>query len=553
MDSEIQYRLTVDGMTCSDCEQHVKEALEAIGTRPEEVSFRRGLALFWGPPDLSQAAVFQAVSDAGYRPVALAAEPSKAPVAHRPWGQDEFDLVVIGSGSAGLAAAIEARQAGARVAVVERGVIGGTCVNVGCVPSKTLLRASELYHWARQSPFPGLNTSAGSPHLETVIAEKDRLVATLRKEKYEDLLETYGILYWRGEAQFIDPRTIRVNDRLITAHRFLLATGARPYIPAIPGIDSVPYLTSTTALSLVQPPGHLVVIGAGYIALEFGQLFRRWGSAVTLIQRGADLLPEYDCDVRTVVRDMLASQGIEVVTGVQYRRVASRGSQIVVEVDINGRLRVIEGDALLVAAGRQPNTDGLALDVAGVATGSRGEPIVDETLQTQNPRIYAAGDVTMGPQFVYVAAYEGKVAARNALQLTSHAERIDLGAVPRVAFTHPAIAAVGMTEEAAARQGLHVRSVALPLDRVPRALVNRETEGIVKMVAEEGAGRIRGVQVVADNAGDVIYAAELAVKFGLTVRDLADTLAPYLTMAEGLKLAALAFDQDVTKLSCCAG
>jgi mercuric reductase len=215
--------------------------------------------------------------------------------------------------------------------------------------------------------------------------------------------------------------------------------------------------------------------------------------------------------------------------------------------------RVVQGDALLVAAGRAPNTDALQLGAAGVTVGDRGEPVVDTTLQTQNPRVYAAGDVTLGPQFVYVAAYEGKIAARNALGLSATPEPVDLEVVPAVTFTQPALAQVGLSESQAQQMGLAVKTSVLPLEAVPRALANRDTQGVIKWVAEADSGRLRGAQVVAENAGELIYAATLAIKHGLSVRDLTETLAPYLTMAEGLKLAALTFDQDVNKLSCCAG
>ncbi|PSR30728.1 MAG: mercury(II) reductase, partial [Sulfobacillus benefaciens] len=391
------------------------------------------------------------------------------------------------------------------------------------------------------------------PDLATLVKEKDQLVATLRQKKYQDLLPEYDITLIPGEAHFVDKERLAVADRILTADRYLIATGARPRIPGISGLESVDYLTSTSALNLTNRPDHLIIIGSGYIALELGQLFRHWGSQVTLMQRGPELMPGYDPEVREVVRAMLMDDGIEVMTGVTYQRVEQVGSDKIVYLTVNGTSCVVSGDALLIAAGREPNTEELQLDVAGVQRDSQGAPQVDAALRTTNPRIYAAGDVTMGPQFVYVAAYEGKLAARNALGVHKPAQSIDLSVVPMVTFTHPAIASVGLTEEAANRRGLRVKWSVLSLEAVARALANRETQGVFKMVADKDTGRILGVQVVAENAGDVIYAAQLSVKFGLTIEDLNDTLAPYLTMAEGLKLTALTFDQDVAKLSCCAG
>ncbi len=547
------YQMTIEGMTCTDCEAHVTRALELAGATRVVADFRRGEARFWAAPEFSEKVARAKVKQAGYRPETIQHISQSMGTTYARQGMIDYDLVVIGSGSAAFAAAIEARHVGARVAMVERGTIGGTCVNVGCVPSKTLLRAGNLHHWAVSNPFHGLHTSANEPDLATVIKEKDQLVATLRQKKYEDLLAEYDITMVAGEAHFVDEERLAVGDRVLTAARYLIATGGRPRVPEISGLNSVDYLTSATALNLTHRPNHLIVIGSGYIALELGQLFRHWGSKVTLMQRGPELMPGYDAEVRTVIRTMLMDAGIEVLTDVAYQRVEKVGTDNAVYLTVNGTSRVVSGDALLVAAGRDPNTEELRLEAAGVQRGSQREPVVDATLRTTNPRIYAAGDVTLGPQFVYVAAYEGKMAARNALGMHNSERTVDLSVVPMVIFTHPAIASVGLTQEAAEQRGLRVKSSVLPLEAVTRALVNRETQGVFKMVADEDTGRIRGVQIVADNAGDVIYAAQLAVKFGLTIDDLNDTLAPYLTMAEGLKLTALTFDQDVAKLSCCAG
>ncbi len=553
MAEDTQYHMDIQGMTCTDCERHVGKALEGIGASAVRANFRRGEAIFWAPPQFSFDRAREAVQAAGYHPRGireLEATDVKA------MGHDEevdYELVVIGSGSAAFAAAIEARGAGARVAMIERGTLGGTCVNIGCVPSKTLLRASDIHHRAVQNPFRGLATHATPPDLATVVAEKDALVEHLRQKKYADLIPAYDIDLISGEAEFLDPQRIRVGDRIITGGRYIIATGARPRIPTIPGLEQVSYLTSTSALNLTTIPHHLIVVGSGYIALELGQLFRHWGSQVTLIQRSPTLMPAYDEEVRSVVAEMLLDAGIEVIPSARYERVEERGAEKFVHLTLGGSPRVVRGDALLVATGRDPNTEALNLSAAGVAMGTQNEPLFDDQLQTSNPRVYVAGDVTLGPQFVYVAAYEGKVAAQNALELGGRPIPLDLDVVPAVTFTQPALAKVGLTQVEADRLGLSVKTSVLPLEAVPRALANRDTRGVIKLVAEADTGRIRGAQVVAENAGDVIYAATLAVKHGLTVKDLTETMAPYLTMTEGLKLAALTFDKDVNKLSCCAG
>lgn len=561
-------RMEVGGMTCPDCDRHVVRALEGAGAQAVRADFRRGEARFRAAAEVALEALAEAVRRVGYKPgeiEALAADedaaasglegarrmPARPPGDGRASGQGAYDLAIIGSGAAGFAAAIQATNHGARVVMVERGILGGTCVNIGCVPSKTLLRASEVHFQAREHPFAGLTTGAGPVDLGLLVGQKDGLVEKLRAEKYAALIEAYGFDYVRGSAEFLDDRRVRVGEQTIEARAFLVATGASPAVPDIPGLADAGFLTSTSALAQRRVPESLAIIGAGYIALELGQLFRRLGAQVTLMQRGERLLPAYDPEIATAVHGVLRDQGVEVLTGVRYDRAeaCSGGRRVWIEVD--GRRRAVEAQAVLVAVGRRPNTGELALERAGVELGPRGEVLVDDRLRTSTPGIYAAGDVTLGPQFVYVAAQEGALAADNALGTAER--RVDHRIVPSVIFTHPAIAAVGLGEERAAEAGYRVRTSVLPLDAVPRALVNHDTAGVIKLVADADSGRLLGAQVVSENAGEVIYAATLAVRFGLTVQDLRETLAPYLTMAEGLKLAALAFDTDVSKLSCCAG
>jgi len=303
-------------------------------------------------------------------------------------------------------------------------------------------------------------------------------------------------------------------------------------------------------MELDRLPASLAIIGAGYIALEQGQIFRHLGSAVTIMQRGPRLLPDYEPEVAEAAHQMLDRLGTQVLTGSQIQRVERTARGRCLHLICDGRMEMIEAEQILVATGRQPNTDVLNLDQAGVDRDTRGAPVVNEHLRTTNPRIFAAGDVTLAPQFVYVAAYQGRLAAENALTATPRA--VDLRAVPSVIFTEPQIASVGLTRTQAQAAGFAVQSTDLPLGAVPRAQVNVESEGVFVLVADAASGRLLGVQVVAGNAGEVIYAATLAVKYGLTVTDLVESFAPYLTMAEGLKLGALSFGRDVAKLSCCA-
>ncbi|HET6318024.1 MAG TPA: FAD-dependent oxidoreductase, partial [Chloroflexota bacterium] len=341
-------------------------------------------------------------------------------------------------------------ERGARVVMIERGTLGGTCVNIGCMPSKTQLRAGELLWHAGHQPFNGIRARARSVDLPTLVSEKDALVASLRKEEYADLIDDYGWELVRGEATFDDPHTLRVDGRPIQADGVVLATGARPAVPPIAGLERVHYLTSTSLLDLKRLPEHLIVIGAGYIGLELGQLFRHLGSRVTLMQRSQRMLKDYDPEISDVVHDVLTGEGIDALLGVTYLAAEQDGDRKRVHVRVGGEDRWVEGDALLVATGRTPNTESLNLGAAGVTTGLRGEILVDEHLRTTNPRVFAAGDVTLGPQYVYVAAHEGAVAAENAL---GGMRPVDLRAVPGVTFTTPSIATVGFTEEDARQAG----------------------------------------------------------------------------------------------------
>lgn len=536
-------------MTCTGCEEHVATSLENIGATNIEVSFRRGEATFELENNVEMETAKKAINETKYQTgdAQVIESQDKSLL-----GEDgDYDLLIIGSGGAAFSAAIEAVQYGVKVAMIERGTIGGTCVNIGCVPSKTLLRAGEINHLARTNPFLGLETSAGPIDLAVLVKKKNELVGELRQNKYVNLINDYGFELIQGEAKFIDEKTVEVNGQKITANRFLIATGASPAVPDISGLEEADYLTSTTALELKEVPKRLTVIGSGYIAMELGQLFHNLGAEVTLMQRSLRILKTYDPEVSEAVTEAITQQGINLITGAMFERVEKQGDIKRVYIVENGEKQVIEADQLLVATGRSPNTSSLQLEAAGVKIGSKKEIVVDEYLRTSNPRIYAAGDVTMGPQFVYVAAYEGAVAAKNALNVTQ--QKIDLRVVPGVTFTNPSIATVGLTEEQAKAEGYEVKTSVLPLEAVPRALVNRETTGVFKLVADTKTLKVLGVHIVAENAGDIIYAATLAVKFGLTVQDLRESLAPYLTMAEGLKLAALTFDKDVSKLSCCAG
>lgn len=462
-----------------------------------------------------------------------------------------YDLVVIGAGSAGFSAAITAAEQGAQVALIGNGTIGGTCVNIGCVPSKTLIRAAETLHNARVAArFAGITAEVQLTSWQETVQQKNALVSELRQAKYIDLLSAYnGIAYREGPARLVEGG-IEVNSARITAGKTIIATGARPAVPPIPGIESVPYLTSTSALDLEKPPHSLLVIGGGYIGAELAQMFARAGVRVTLACRSR-LLPEAEPEIGAALTRYFEDEGIAIVSGVAYREIRKAGNGISLIVARDDQDTAIDADQVLVSTGRAPNIEGLGLAEHGVALSPKGDIIVDDRMRTTKAGVYAAGDVTGRDQFVYIAAYGAKLAAKNALNNDSL--RYDNSAMPAIVFTDPQVASVGLTEAAARSAGHTVRVSTIDLDQVPRALAARDTRGLIKLVAEADSGRLLGAHILAPEGADSIQTAALAIRQGLTVDDLANMIFPYLTTVEGLKLAALGFAKDVAKLSCCAG
>ncbi|MBE0577921.1 mercury(II) reductase [Devosia sp.] len=465
--------------------------------------------------------------------------------------KDAYDLAVIGAGSAGFSAAITAAEQGASVALIGRGTIGGTCVNIGCVPSKTMIRAAEAVHGAyRVGRFPGLAGEALVSDWRALVAAKDDLVRTLRRKKYIDLLPEYeGVAYLQGHAQ-LNGAGVLVDGRPIAAGKIIIATGASPAIPDIPGIESVPYLTSTTALELEEQPRSLLVIGGGYIGCELAQMFARLGTRVTLVTRER-LLPEAEPEIAQALDRYLADEGIAVRSGLTYSRIESREGEITLTFDVDGRAETLVAEKVLVTTGRSPNSAGLGLDEAGIKQMPTGGIYVDDRMRTSRPGIYAAGDVTGRDQFVYMAAYGAKLAARNALNGDSLV--YDNTTMPWVVFTDPQVAGVGLSERQAIQQGFDVKTSVVSLEQVSRALAARDTRGLIKLIAEAGTGRLLGAQILAPEGADSIQTMALAIKFGMTTAELGETIFPYLTTVEGLKLAAQGFEKDVAKLSCCAG
>jgi mercuric reductase len=446
----------------------------------------------------------------------------------------------------------QAAELGARVALAEGGTLGGTCVNVGCVPSKTLIRAAEANHGRVHHGFAGIPASDGKPEWPAVRAQKDDLVASLREAKYWNVLRAYdGITLFRQGATVTSGRAVQLADgRTLTGRKILITTGASAWAPPIPGLAEVPYLDNASAKALDRLPASLIVIGGSAVGLELAQTFSRLGVQVTVLEALPRLVPAEEPAVGEALARYLGGEGLVLHTGVRITRVERRDDGYAVAFLDAGAQRTVRAEQLLVATGRRANTHGFGLETLGVTLGKKGELPVNEFLQTTHPDVYAAGDVIGDPMFVYVVAYAGTVAAENAL--AGNRRRYDLTGLPRVTFTDPTVAAVGLTEAEARALGIEPLVSTLPLEHVPRALVAHNTQGFVRLLAHPDTRKILGAHTVAAEAGEMITEPALAIKTGLTIDDLTSSFHPYLTLSEGIKLAAQAFTKDVAKLSCCA-
>jgi mercuric reductase len=534
-------------MTCSGCAVHVEEALRAIPEVSATVSYEQGVAEVEAPTEVPVSMLTTAVAGAGY----AAEVAGETPAAAVGGGGDGLHIAVIGSGSGAFAAAIRATEEGARVTMIEAGTIGGTCVNVGCVPSKIFLRGAHAAQTQSRHPFDGVGRAEPVIDRRAMVAQQQTRVDEMRAAKYEDVLEANpGIEFVHGYASFEDARTLVVrradgSEQRLTPDRIFIATGASAFVPEIPGLADTPYWTSAEALVAEELPKRLAVIGGSFVALELAQGFSRLGVEVMVIARSTFMSKE-DPALGEGLREVFEDEGIRVLTHAVPSRIDHDGSTFRLETDDG----VIEADRLLVAASRRPNTAGLNLGKAGIATSADGAITVDSHMRTSAPDVFAGGDCTDQPQFVYVAAAAG---TRAAINMTGGDAELDLRAMPAVAFTDPQVATVGLNEAEAQKQGLTVESRTLALENVPRALANFDTRGFIKLVAETTSGRLVGAQVLAAGGGEVVQSAALAIRAGLTITDLANQLFPYLTMVEGIKLAAQTFTKDVTQLSCCAG
>lgn len=475
--------------------------------------------------------------------------------------ENHFDLLILGSGSTAFAAAIRAAELGKTAAMTEMRTLGGTCVNRGCLPSKNLIEAARIVWESSHPRYKGLKPAKMEINFGELISQKQDVVHAYRDKKYQSIVyEEDKIQVFSGQAELIDKHTVLLGGQKVNGGQILITTGTRPTIPQIEGLDQVPYLTSDLLTSdesqeLKELPESLVIIGGGYIALELGQMFHRFGTQVMIIEQSRRILPAYEPEVSRTLTKVLREEGVNIVTEAKIERVAQKSVQ---EIEATARVgdkgQSFKAQKLLLAAGREPNTDNAGLDKIGVQLDEHGFVMVNDELQTNVSNIWAAGDVvgrqTDSQPATPVGAHDGVIAALNAL--TEAHRKVDHRVIPRTIFTDPQVAVVGMTDVEANQLGLPCWCNTIPLELVPRAGATHYSSGIAKMVINNETHEVLGVSLVMPNAGEVIHEAAMALRFKARIEDYVDMIHVYPTMAEALKIAAISYFKDPSKLSCCA-
>ncbi|MGB3366914.1 MAG: mercury(II) reductase [Acidaminobacteraceae bacterium] len=465
--------------------------------------------------------------------------------------KDKYDVIIIGGGSSGFAAAIKASDQNKHVLVIEEGIIGGTCLNVGCVPTKSLIGASRIIELGQSNAYKGIKMKANPVDMDALITQKNDLLDELRQSKYTNIYESDpNIDIIRGTASFVGEKSIEVDEKTFQGAYFIIATGSRVKIPTIKGIESVDYITSTEALDLRELPERLLVIGAGWVSLEFAKMYQQLGCQVEILLRGNKLLKSEEPEISEAIEQYLVEDGIVVHKSINFIEVSQNDGVKTVVFTKEGNQLKVDGDQLLIATGRIANTEALNLPIANVTLDERGFVKVNEFLQTSNSRIYASGDVIGRYMLVTIDAHEGSIAMTNIL--FGNKMVVNEKAIPHAVFTTPEIGSVGLTEEQARSQGFNVATRILKMDQVPKALAIHQTRGLIKMVIDSDSREILGVHMIGHLAAEVLQEATLAIRFSMKVDDITSVIHIYPTMAEAIKLVGKSFSKDVSKLSCCA-
>lgn len=542
----------IAGMTCDHCAISIEKLLtKQVGVVSAAVEYpsARGIVTY-DSAKTDEGKIIEAINGTkNYH--ANVAVPATVPSD----GSKNFDLIIIGGGSAAFSAAIKAEELGKATLMINAGLdFGGTCVNVGCVPSKTLIRAAESVHHANASRFAAIKPRGATVDFTQLIRDKKVLVAQLQKNKYLDVVEDFSRLTMiTGWARLIDTNSVQVDgNQIYSAQKILIATGSTTKIPDISGLAEIDYLTHRTLFDLEEKPASLTIMGAGYIGLEIAMAYNRLGVKVRIIEFTDRVLRTQSEDISAELEQAMRSEGIEILPNFRAIKFEKREAEVIIHCKCKdgSMTQIRERGRVLVASGTRPNTAKLGIETVGLETDASGHIKVNDQMGTNVPHIYAVGDVANTPPFVYTAAYEGRLAVENAF--TETVNRADYTALPWVVFTDPQVAGVGMDEMQAAQAGLPYDVSKLELTNLPRAIVANDTRGFIKLIRHRETDRLLGGRIVASEGGELVQSLAFAIKFGITVKQLSEELYPYLTLSEGLKLAAIGFRKDVKKLSCCA-
>ena len=540
-------KLEINGMTCEHCARTISKKVSQLeGIISKKVNYPEKKGEFEFDSDkVSKSKIIDTINSIGNYKVVGETESNKNKNAH-------YDLIIIGGGSAAFAAAIKASDLEKKVLMINDGLpIGGTCVNVGCVPSKTLIRTAEQFHIANHPNFSSIKSGDNKINFKEAIRQKTELVGALREHKYVDVLkDDSNVTIVKAYGKLIDKNTIEADGNKYSAEKILIATGSTTFVPDIPGLKGINYLTNETLYDLKELPEHLIVIGGRYIALENAQMFARLGSKVTILQRSFRILPDEMPDVTETLKDYLEEEGIDIKTGVKINSIHTKEGKVLVNASVKDEEKIIIGTHIFVATGRKGNTKGFGLEGLGVELHKQNFIKTNEYMQTSIPNIYSAGDVTGEYLFVYSAACEGSLAVVN--MFVESPTKKDYSVFPWVIFTDPQVAGVGTDENQAYENKIDYEVSTIQLKDVPRSLAARNTKGFIKLIRNKENDKLIGARILASEGSELLMEISLAIKYGITVKELKQMFHPYLTLSEGVKIAAISFDKDVKKLSCCA-
>lgn len=442
-----------------------------------------------------------------------------------------YDAIVIGSGQAGNPLAQKLADQGWSVALIEKEQLGGTCVNTGCTPTKTMVASAQVAHYARHSDTWGVRTKDVRVDLASVIARKERIVNKSRSGLEKKVAESKNLRLYRGAARFLGPNRLSINKEEIESERIFINSGTRPGIPSIEGLDRINYLTNVSIMQLRELPTHLVVIGGGYIGLEFGQMFRRFGSDVTIVQRGDQLLPREDADVAGELQKSLEKEGIRVLLQANTTSIDKEGGQIALQVEMDGKSETVRGSHLLIATGRPPNTDDLGLESTGVQLTDKGFIKVNARLETNVPGIWALGDVNGGPAFTHISYNDYQIVYGNLIEGKNLST--DGRIVPYAVYTDPELGRVGMTEKEAREAGHKLKVGKIPMAHVARAIERDETAGLMKIIVDAETDKILGAAILGSEGGELVQILEFVMLAGAKYTLMKGAIYIHPTLAEG--------------------